>query len=64
MPNLIGTGVVFGDGSTTTTQFRFGDYSSATIDPTNANGSCGLVARQIFAANGTWRTRIARVGTC
>jgi len=64
VPNLIGTSAVLATGSSTTTQFRFGDYSSSTIDPTNANGSCALTAQQIFAANGTWRTRIARVGTC
>jgi hypothetical protein len=63
VPNLIATGAVIATGSSTG-QFRFGDYSSSTIDPTNANGSCGLVAQQLFAANGLWRTRIARVGTC
>ncbi|MEN3306398.1 MAG: hypothetical protein V7603_2600 [Micromonosporaceae bacterium] len=63
VPNLIGTGVVIASGASTN-QFRFGDYSSSTIDPTNANGSCALVAQQLFDASGLWRTRIARVGTC
>jgi hypothetical protein len=63
VPNLIATGVVLANGSSTG-QTRFGDYSSSTIDPTNANGSCALVAQQLFAANGLWRTRIARVGVC
>jgi len=63
VPNLIGTGTVLVNGASTT-EFRFGDFSSSTIDPSNANGSCGLVAQQYFDAAGTWATRIARVGTC
>ena len=63
VPNLIGTGTVLVNGASTG-EFRFGDYSSATIDPTNANGSCAVVAQQYFASGGSWATRIARVGTC
>lgn len=63
VPNLIATGAVLVNGSPTG-EFRFGDYSSSTIDPTNAAGSCGLVAQQYFGSDGTWRTRLARVGTC
>ena len=58
VPNLIATGAVLVNGASTT-QFRFGDYSSSTIDPTVASGSCALVAQQYFAAGGAWRTRIA-----
>jgi hypothetical protein len=63
VPNLIGTGAVLVNGASTT-EFRFGDYSSSTIDPTVASGSCALVAQQYFAAGGAWNTRIARVGSC
>lgn len=63
VPNLIGTGAVLVNGSSTT-EFRFGDFSSVAIDPTNPNGSCALTAQQYFAPNGTWNTRLARVGIC
>jgi hypothetical protein len=64
IPTLIGTGAVLVNGSPTTFESRFGDYSSATIDPTVASGNCALVSQQYFAPGGTWSTRIARVGSC
>jgi hypothetical protein len=63
VPNLIGTGAVLVNGSSTT-QFRFGDYSSVDIDPAVPNGSCAVAAQQYFVAGGTWTTRIGRIGTC
>jgi hypothetical protein len=63
VPNLVGTGVVLVNGSSTS-ESRFGDYSSVAIDPANANGSCAVTAQQYFNSDGTWATRIARVGTC
>jgi hypothetical protein len=63
VPNLIGTGVVLVNGASTS-EFRFGDYSSVAIDPTNANGSCAVTAQQYFTAGGAWATRVARLGTC
>jgi hypothetical protein len=63
IPNLIGTGAVLVNGSSTS-QFRFGDYSSVAIDPSNANGSCAVTGQQFFVSGGTWATRIGRVGTC
>jgi hypothetical protein len=63
IPNLIGTGTVLVNGSTTG-ETRFGDYSSVSIDPTTLAGSCAVVANQYFGTDGRWRTRIARVGTC
>jgi hypothetical protein len=63
VPNLIGTGTVLVNGSSTT-QDRFGDYSSVAIDPSIAAGTCAVTAQQYFAANGSWATRIGRVGTC
>jgi hypothetical protein len=63
VPNLIGTGAVLVNGAISS-EGRFGDYSSVAIDPTNANGSCAVIAQQYFASDNGWRTRIGRVGTC
>jgi hypothetical protein len=63
VPNLIGTDTTLITGSTTG-QTRFGDYSSAAIDPANTNGSCAVTAQQYFVSGGSWATRIGRVGTC
>lgn len=63
VPNLIGTGAVLVAGSPTT-QTRFGDYSSVSIDPSVPGGSCAVTAQEYFAPGGSWRTRIARVGIC
>jgi len=63
VPNLIATGTVLVNGSSTG-ETRFGDFSSVAIDPTNVNGSCAVAAQQYFASDGTWSTRIARLGTC
>lgn len=51
-----------------TNEFRFGDYSSVSPDYSMV-GTCGVgtnavVANQYFASDGTWRTRIAEVGSC
>lgn len=63
VPSLIGTGVVLVNGSATG-ETRFGDFSSVAIDPANANGSCAVSAQQYFNSDGSWATRIARLGTC
>ncbi|HKT00245.1 MAG TPA: PASTA domain-containing protein [Rugosimonospora sp.] len=63
IPNLIATGTVLVTGSTTT-ETRFGDYSSVSVDPTVSGGGCAVVADQYFGTNAQWRTRIARVGSC
>ena len=63
IPNLIATGTVLVNGSTTT-ETRFGDYTSVSIDPSVSTGTCAVVANQYFAPGGAWRTRIARVGNC
>ena len=60
------TGAKYGGGSSTN-EFRFGDYASA-VPEYNAVGTCGigqsaLVANEYFAADGTWKTRIARVNS-
>ena len=61
--NLIGTSVAYSVGSSTS-QTRFGDFSSVSIDPLVAGGTCAVLAGQYFAPDGTWRTRLARVGSC
>jgi len=61
--NLIGTGAVYAAGSTTS-QTRFGDFSSVAIDPQVPGGTCAVAAQQYFSAGGTWNTRLARMGTC
>jgi hypothetical protein len=63
VPNLIGTGTVLVNGAVTG-QTRFGDYSSVAIDPSVAAGSCAVTAQQYFTTGGSWRTRLARLGTC
>ena len=61
--NLIGTGAVYAAGSTTT-QNRFGDFSSVSIDPQVSGGTCAVATQQYFSSDGTWKTRLARVGNC
>jgi PASTA domain-containing protein len=61
--NLIGTGTVIVTGSSTG-QTRFGDFSSVSIDPNVPGGTCAVSAQQYFAAGGSWRTRVARMGNC
>jgi hypothetical protein len=65
VPALIGTDLTLAIGSVTTTNTRFGDYSSVAIDPVAASGTCpagstALVAQQYFVG-GNWATRLARV---
>ena len=69
VPTLIGTGRVLVNGFSTSTNFRFGDYSSVAIDPTAASTTCPAgrtagTAQQVFQSNGQWITRIARVSFC
>jgi hypothetical protein len=61
--NLIGTGAVYAAGSTTT-QTRFGDFSSVSVDPQVFGGTCAVATQQYFSSDGTWKTRLARVGSC
>jgi hypothetical protein len=61
--NLIGTGAVYAAGSTTS-QTRFGDFSSVSVDPQVPGGTCAVATQQYFSAGGTWNTRLARVGNC
>jgi len=60
----IGSGNVYLFGAVTQTGFLFGGYSSTSIDPRATNGGCALTAQQYFAADGSWRTRLALLGAC
>lgn len=65
VPNLIATDLTLAAGSVTTTNTRFGDYSSVHIDPSPASATCpagrtALLAQQYFVA-GNWATRLSRV---
>jgi hypothetical protein len=64
VPDLVGTGNILVNGSRTTTESAFGRYSSVGIDPTASAGSCAVATQQYFVSAGTWRTRIARLGSC
>lgn len=63
-------GAPFGPVGSSTSEFRFGDYSSVAINPVvdagcSFIGSNAVVANEYFDASGNWATRIADVGrTC
>jgi hypothetical protein len=61
--NLIGTGTVLVNGGTTT-ETRFGDFSSVSIYPSVPGGGCAWTTQQYFTSTGDWTTRLARVGAC
>jgi hypothetical protein len=60
VPNLIGTGAVLVNGAATTTNTRFGDYSSVSVETT----CTAVIAQQYFAAGGNWNTRLGRLSFC
>jgi hypothetical protein len=69
LPNLVGTDRRLIEGSVTTSNFRFGDFSSVEIDPVATSSSCSLgktavLAQQYFSSNGNWQTRIVRASFC
>jgi hypothetical protein len=69
VPNLIGTGLVLVNGSSTSSNTRFGDLSSVAIDPTAASPACpagrtAVTAQQYFQPNGQWIVRIGRLSFC
>jgi hypothetical protein len=62
VPSLVGGGRIIRQGFSTSSNFRFGDYSSVSIDP---GSPCrAAVAQEIFSSTGQWTTRIARIGFC
>lgn len=66
VPALTNSDVTLAIGSRTTTNTRFGDYSSVHIDPSAVSATCpigrtALLAQQFFGAAGNWNTRLSRV---
>lgn len=69
VPNETGTDRTLIHGSPTSTNFRFGDFSSVEVDPAAASSTCpagrtAVLAQQYFTSTGNWTTRIARVAFC
>jgi hypothetical protein len=69
VPSLIGTGLVLVNGSSTSSNFRFGDLSSVAIDPTAASPTCpagrtAVTAQEYFQPDGQWIVRIGRLSFC
>ncbi|QKV80676.1 hypothetical protein [Amycolatopsis sp. Hca4] len=60
VPNLIGTGTVLVNGAATSTNTRFGDYSSVSVE----NTCTAVIAQQFFNTGGNWNTRIGRLSFC
>src|SRR5712692_696866 len=58
VPNELGTDHTMITGGITG-EFRFGDYSSVSIDPSVTNGTTAVSAQEYFV-NGAWATRIVR----
>jgi len=59
---IAGAGTPFTSGGGVTSQTRFGDFSSVSVDP--SVGGCAFATQQYFATDGGWKTRVAPVGTC
>jgi len=59
---IAGAGTPFTSGGGVTSQTRFGDFSSVSVDP-NVSG-CAFATQQYFATDGGWKTRVAPIRTC
>jgi hypothetical protein len=59
--SLAGSGTIYASGGTST-QSRFGDFSAVSVDPSVSG--CAFATQQYFAADGSWKTRIAPIGRC
>ena len=69
VPNEIGTDRVLVHGSSTSSNFRFGDFSSVEVDPTAASSTCpagrtAVTNQEYFTSSGQWATRVARLSFC
>ncbi len=69
VPNLTGTDRTLVVGSPTSSNFRFGDFSSVAVDPVAVSASCpagrtAVTNQEFFGTNGQWATRIARLSFC
>jgi hypothetical protein len=68
VPSLAGIGTTVFTGSGTSTNTRFGDFSSAVVEVKGISSTClyntqALVVNEVFNS-GSWQARLARVGTC
>lgn len=68
VPSLAGIGTTVFTGGGSTSQTRFGDYSSVQMEVANISTTCrantqALFTNQVFNG-GDWQVRLARVGTC
>ncbi len=68
VPSLAGLGTTVFTGGGTSSQTRFGDYSSVQMEVAGISLSCkantqALFTNQVFNG-GDWQVRLARVGTC
>jgi hypothetical protein len=69
VPNQIGSDRTIIHGSPTSSNFRFGDFSSVEVDPSAASASCpagrtAVLAQQYFGPTGKWATRVVRASFC
>ena len=58
---IAGPGTIFASGGVTS-QTRFGDFSSVSVDPSVSG--CAFATQQYFASDGNWKTRIQPIGQC
>jgi hypothetical protein len=68
-PNLFGTDLTIKYGAPTSTNFRFGDYSSVEVDPMAASATCpagrtAVVNQEYFTSHNYWSTRLSRLSFC
>jgi hypothetical protein len=59
--SIAGPGMISVSGSIST-QGRFGDFSSVSVDP--AVSGCAFAAQEYFGSDGNWKTRITPIGQC
>jgi hypothetical protein len=59
---IAGAGTPYTTGGGLTSEMRFGDFSSVSVDPTVSG--CAVAAQQYFATDGQWKTRIEPIGQC
>ena len=69
VPTLNGGDTTLVNGFPTSSNFRFGDFSSVEVDPSAASSTCpkgrtAVLAQQYFDSTGHWVTRIARTSFC
>jgi len=59
---IAGAGTIYSPSGGISTQGRFGDFSSVSVDP--GVSGCAFATQQYFGPDGNWKTRIAPIGHC